>query len=213
MLTVGGQAVDFDRAQAWVQAYLNGAQGEFGYPSYDGYETNNEPDRLCDGDFLAPALLNVNVKIPSFADLQAMRHELEAVLVVIPSTMDLADAEMDVCQLVGNLYAILDPERRPRNVLGTTLAKVLHRKKPAIVPLYDRNVEKVYLESDGAPIPPATKRSWVDYMTLFTAAVRADLRAAPQEWSRLAALAPSGGPPVTRLRALDIVAWRLGATI
>jgi len=35
-------------AREWVRVYLNGARGQFGYPSYDGYRTNADSHRLCD---------------------------------------------------------------------------------------------------------------------------------------------------------------------
>lgn len=54
MLRVGGRTVDAVIAQEWVREYLNGRPGQFGYPSYDGYRTNEDSDRLCDGDLLAP---------------------------------------------------------------------------------------------------------------------------------------------------------------
>lgn len=131
MLSVGGREVDVAIAREWVREYLNGARGQFGYPSYDGYRTFSDDDHLYDGDLLAPVLLNVQVKIGSFADLCACRDELEVALADVPVDKDLADAEASTIAKVGSLFGVLDSESRPRNVRGTTLAKVLHRKRPA----------------------------------------------------------------------------------
>jgi predicted metal-dependent hydrolase len=59
MLRVGGRSIAADDARRLIEAYLNGARGQYGYPSYDGYRTNDDPNRLADGDLLAPVLLNV----------------------------------------------------------------------------------------------------------------------------------------------------------
>ena len=93
MIKVGGREVDPERARTWVDKYLNGEPGQFGYPSYDGYRTNEDPNSLCDGDLLAPTLLNVQVKIKSFADLCACRDDLEAAVGDVPVDVDLADAD------------------------------------------------------------------------------------------------------------------------
>jgi hypothetical protein len=89
MVRVGGREVAASVAREWVRTYLNGARGQFGYPSYDGYRTNDDPQSLCDGDLLAPVLLNVQVKIGSFADLRACLHDLEAALRYVPLDVEL----------------------------------------------------------------------------------------------------------------------------
>lgn len=210
MLRVGGRTVDPLIAQEWVREYLNGRPGQFGYPSYDGYRTNEDSDRLCDGDLLAPVLLNVQVKIRSFADLCACREQLESALRAVPTDIDLAVADKSALSSVGALFAVLDSTSRPRNVLGTTLAKVVHRKRPNLVPLYDEQVRRVYQDGDTAPLPPVTGRSWVNFMVLLAGRMQDDLNRALDFWDELTMMRPAGGPPVSRLRALDIVAWRLG---
>jgi hypothetical protein len=122
-------------ARDWVNAYVNDRRGQFGYPSYDGYRTNDDPYQLCDGDLLAPVLLNVQVKISSFADLCACRDQLDAALTSVPVDVDLVSADDAVLTRVGNLFGVLDSQPRPRSVLGTTLAMVLHRKRPSLSPL------------------------------------------------------------------------------
>jgi len=210
MLTVGGRQVEADTAREWVREYLNGARGQFGYPSYDGYRTNDDPDRLGDGDLLAPVLLNVQLKISSFADLCACREELEVALAKVPVDQDLAGADPAALVKVGSLFGVLDLALRPRNVRGTTLAKVLHRKRPAIVPLYDEQVRRVYQEGEHAPLPPVAGRSWVEFMTLLATSMQEDLNRQLDFWNDVRSLRPADGPPVSGLRALDIVAWRLG---
>lgn len=210
LIQIGGCEVVVDDAREWVGTYLNGATGQYGYPSYDGYTTNDDAVRLCDGDLLAPALLNVQVRIMSFADLCDCRDEVETALAGLPRNVELAAATDEVLELVGRLYSVLDSDHRPQSVLGTTLAKVLHRKRPELIPLYDENVRRVYQDGDGAPVPLVVGRSWVEFMTLLAAAMRDDLNRSVEVWDDFRRLAPRDGPPVSRLRALDIVAWHRG---
>ena len=210
VIRVGGREVESSVAREWVRAYLNGARGQFGYPSYDGYRTNADSHRLCDGDLLAPVLLNVQVKISSFADLCACRDELEAALRAVPVDVDLADADHAVLSSIGELFAVLDSDARPRNVLGTTLAKVVHRKRPSLVPLYDDQVRRTYQVGEQAPLPAVRGRTWAEFMALLAGSIKADLNRAPEFWDEVTTLRPEDGPQVSRLRALDIVAWRLG---
>lgn len=94
---------------------------------------------------------------------------------------------------------------------GTVLAKVLHRKRPRFVPLYDEQVRTVYQSGPDAPVKPPprrTRRAWRDFVVLYAAAVQDDLRREASLWSEIARLATE--PPITTLRALDIVAWKAG---
>lgn len=157
-----------------------------------------------------PVLLKMQVKIRSFVDLCACRDELESALRAVPADVDLAVADKYALSSVGDLFAVLDSTSRPRNVLGTTLAKVVHRKRPNLVPLYDEQVRRVYQDGDTAPLPPVTGRSWVNFMFLLAGRMQDDLNRALDFWDELTTMRPAGGPPVSRLRALDIVAWGLG---
>lgn len=209
VVKVGSREVDSAVARKWVRAYLNGARAQYGYPSYDGYRTNDDPHRLCDGDLLA-VLLNVQVKVSSFTDRCACRDELETALQVVPLGVDLADADQAVLSSLGELFAVLDSRSRPRSVLGTTLAKVLHRKRPTLMPLYDEQVRRRYQVGEQAPLPAVPGRTWAEFMALLAGSMKDDLNRALDFWDELTTLRPEGGPQVSRLRALDIVAWRLG---
>jgi hypothetical protein len=178
MVRVGGREVAAGIAREWVRAYVNGEPGQFGYPSYDGYRTNDDPMSLCDGDLLAPVLLNVQMKIRSFADLCGCRHDLETALRRVPLDVDLTSANDSALTSIGELFGVLDSTSRPRNVLGTTLAKVLHRKRPRLVPLYDEQVRRVYQDGDEAPLPYLVGRRWVEFMTVLASQMKRDLNEA-----------------------------------
>lgn len=126
------------------------------------------------------------------------------------SDVQLVDATPDHLSAIGACFGLLDSNRRPRGVQGTKLAKLLHRKRPALIPLYDEHIRSVYQDGAKAPVPKVRGRSWQDFMALLSAAIQSDLRRNPDVWSELARLTPAESEPITTVRALDIVAWGLG---
>lgn len=209
-LRIGGVVVDRDDALDRARRYLTDGAG-WAYPAYDAYERGRAAGPLTDADLLAPVLLNVNrMSIRTYEALQAVRAELDRQLARVPLDLDLADAAPDDLAVLGDLFAVLDGPG-VWGAKGTVLAKVLHRKRPRFVPLYDEQVRSVYQDGPDAPVPPPprrTRRAWRDFVELFAAAVQQDLRREADLWARIAAMAPD--PPITPLRALDIVAWRAG---
>ena len=92
---------------------------------------------------------------------------------------------------------------------GTIVSKVLHRKRPDLVPLYDSRIFEAYT-APGA-IPRATDRSWQDFMELLCMQMREDLQTEREAFAALERLAADEGKPVTQLRILDILVWRTAA--
>ncbi len=207
---IGGVMVDRGDALDHARRYLTDGTG-WAYPAYDAYERDRAAGPLTDADLLAPVLLNVNrMKIRTYEALQDKRAELDEHLARVPLDFDLADADTDELAVLGDMFAVLDGPG-VWGARGTVLAKVLHRKRPRFVPLYDEQVRGVYQNGEGAPVPPPprrTRRAWRDFVVLYAAAVQADLRREADLWAEIAALAPD--PPITPLRALDIVAWWAG---
>lgn len=208
-LRVGG--VDVDRAAASDKAaeYLSGA-GSYGYPAYDAFDGGAGAWRLSDGDLLAPSLLNVTVRIPAFYALSAVKPRLEAWLAEVPPDARLAEAAPEDLDRLRKLFAVID-DGLP-GVGGTTLAKIMHRKRPAFIPLYDRYVWRCYVGVENAPVPRAPHRTWQEFVPLLAAAMQDDLNRENDWLSRVAALA-AGPAPVTTLRVLDVVAWQAGRAL
>ena len=214
MIRVGGRQVEVGRAEGWVTSYFDGeanrgARKPFAYPAYDDLDTGSGPDQLNDGDLLAPTLLNAAPKIAAFFALQSVRSQLEDGLRQIPTTLTLQAAVADgsMVGLLGNLVSVIHG-RALRNVQLTTLSKVLHRKRPHFIPLYDKRVKACYL-GDGPryPIQPDGERTWATFAGLLGACMARDLTEQAEDWERLHALVPAGVSP---LRVLDVVAWNLG---
>jgi hypothetical protein len=187
--------------------YLDPRNG-YAYPSYDTLETNGSAE-LVDGDLLAPALMGVEIDRGRFRLLREMLPALEGVgdLPGVP----LQDADDDHVLCVAGIFGILDePRYAGRGVRGTIVSKVLHRKRPDLVPLYDSRIFEAYT-APGA-LARSTDRSWQQFMALLCAQMRADLQAEAAAFDELERLAAEHERPVTRLRILDILVWRTAAS-
>ncbi len=202
-------------AVAWLRDYTNeektiGSSAPYAYPAYDRYaEATNDPLRLTDGDLLAPVLLNVRLSVRSFYALQRCRQHLQEGLANEDLALPLAEIEDPerITAMVKPLYTALDdPASKPWGVKGTTLSKVLHRKRPQSLVLHDVWVHACYVGDDG-PVPRANERSWADYMTAVTHAIGNDIRSQQAKFDQLDKAADKPGA-LSHVRLLDILAWK-----
>jgi hypothetical protein len=188
--------------QTLLGDYLNPAYG-YAWPAYDTLETNGSA-ALVTGDLLAPALLEAHIDGARFGVLNEMFPQLARVGALPPR--ELAEATDDDITAVAALFEVLDAERyRRRGVRGTIVAKVLHRKRPDLVPLYDSRIDAGYRASGRIPHDP--HRSWVEFMDLLCRLMRDDLRQEEARFAELVAFAAERGARVTPLRILDILVW------
>jgi Family of unknown function (DUF6308) len=184
----------------------------YAYPYYDGLVTNADPDLLCTGDLLAPALLGAGVDVDRMHTLTALLPLLQRALDKLPPGIELIEADEVTLDLVAALYDPLDdPDVSDRDVKGSLIAKVLHRKRPSLVPLFDSKVRVFYQHEDCVPPAPKDGRSWRQYMRILVRAMQSDLRENADEFRRLVSLVPEYGPPLTPLRILDVVVWMSSA--
>lgn len=213
VVRIGGRFASLTEAEGWISEYFNPENrvcaNPYAHPAYDDYDSGSDPSELNDGDLLAPALLNAAPTVRAFYSLQRVRPELNSALARIPTDLTLADAvragSMPV--LLGDLVAVLDRPDRPVGASLTTLLKVLHRKRPTFIPLYDQFVGACYRGSGPAfPVRPARQRSWRDYAVAVTEAVSSDLSRQEAVFAHLQQRAPQ----VATLRLLDVLAWKLG---
>ena len=183
--------------------YLDVRNG-YAYPAYDTLRTNGSAE-LVDGDLLAPMLMGAHIDNGRFALLREMLPALEAVADLPAVQLHEADDDHVLC--VAGLFGILDePRYAGRGIRGTIVSKVLHRKRPELVPIYDSRIFEAY--TAPGVIPRATDRSWQHFMALLCAQMRDDLQAEEPAFAALEKLAADAGAPVTRLRILDILVWR-----
>lgn len=217
LLRVGARTLTLADAAGHVQAYVSGntrGAKPFAYPAYDGYPGSEGLD-VGPQDLLAPSLLNVPLRsLRTYYGLLDLVPRLNERLNGIPPQLALADAQGDALAHAADVFAVLDGPDAPVGASMTTLAKIVHRKRPAFLPLWDDHIAACYLRAgaDGGPrIQPDKRRSWRDFVALWLPELQADLREHREAWDALAGLTPQGGPSITPLRALDIVGWHLGS--
>ena len=76
--------------------------------------------------------------------------------------MSLEDADDDHVMCVAGLFGILDePRYAGRGVRGTIVSKVLHRKRPDLVPIYDSRIFEAYTAPGRAAAHPRSELAGV----------------------------------------------------
>lgn len=190
-----------------VREYVS-EYGRWSYPAYDGYLRDAPTDDVRQQDLLAASLLNAGQQpIPTYYGLLALLPEINRRLADPRLMGPLNEADDDTLEAIADLYGILD-EHPQHQVQLTKLSKVLHRKRPDLLPLYDENIRRCYFEfGDSVRVTPVKRRKDRARMLAWLPEVRKDLRDGLQTWNDLAALA--GNPTISPLRALDILGWRL----
>jgi len=212
-LHVGARPTTVAVAEQYVRRYLNTPTEHWSYPAYDGYPGSLGADVGLQ-DLFAPTLLNAPIrKLRSYYELEQALPELNERLRDVRDDVSLARATAEDIRTAARVFGIFDVRPDIHGVKLTTLAKIVHRKRPLILPLWDEHIERCYHTDPDAPVPYEKGRAWEEFAVAWLQAVKADLTATPEierAWRELAALTPPGGPTITPLRALDIVGWRLG---
>lgn len=207
---VGGAHTGFEAAHDHVQTYLNSPDAHGPYPAYDAYE-GGPSEFLSPADLLAPWLIGAPLAgIPTYDALVDNLPAVNAVLSAIPLETSLAGATYDDMRAVLDLYAFLDTHPMP-GVSLTTFSTLLHRKRPRLVPIFDKRIARCYLDIEGAPLKRDDRRSYAAFAQLWLRAVQRDLDSQFDAWSEFTTLTPLGGPQISALRAMHIVGTRLGA--
>ncbi|MCP1412932.1 DUF6308 family protein [Paenarthrobacter sp. A20] len=208
-LYVGGAQIDFEEARNFARRYFGSEGRTWSYPAYDSYPGHPGP-AVGHADLLAVALLNAHQKpVETYYGLESMLPIINGRLADPHLTGSLAEAGEQTIEALARLFGTLD-EHKPSQVGLTKLSKVLHRKRPELIPLYDKNIYSCYV-GEGRPLPEDDNRSWFNLAKLLMRAMKFDLESQIDSWRAIAALAT--GPAVTPLRAMDIIGWRLGAQI
>jgi hypothetical protein len=198
-----GGTLHIDDPEDLLLAYV-APDGPYAYPAYDHLVTNGSTE-LVDGDLLAPSLLDATVDYARFTMLKRMLPALHDGMALLPGTA-LEDTDDAGVAAVARCFAVLDDAVFVRaGARGTIVSKVLHRKRPDLIPLYDSRIWTAYTIS-GA-IGRGSHRPWVEVMQALCHSMRADLQNSRTELTALQELAASQGATLTLLRILDILVW------
>ncbi|WP_139194793.1 DUF6308 family protein [Arthrobacter sp. UCD-GKA] len=209
-LRVGGATMKWDDAVSYILEYTSNKNLTWSYPAYDGYPGHSSAE-LGLADLPAVSLLNAGQRaIISYYGMADMLPELNLRLEHPKVTGSFEDADSDTLEAIARLFDVAWEFPKP-HVRLTKLAKVLHRKRPQLLPLYDECIRQCYQEIGDPPIPTDPRRSRAGFLRALLPDIQRDLIDQLPAWEKLAALAPQDGPKVTPLRALDMVGWRLGS--
>lgn len=202
-LQLCGGTLPIEDGESLLLGYLDPASG-YAWPSYDTLVTNGSTE-LVGADLLAPVLLGAHIDVPRYRLLVDLLPELAAVeKLPAVSLQEASDADIDE---VAALFAVVDREAyRRKGVKGTILSKVLHRKRPDLVPLYDSRIYAAYT-AEGA-IHRDAQREWREFMAILLRHMRADLQREADSLRVLQDVARAErGADLTPLRILDILVW------
>lgn len=207
-LIVGGLEVSVEHAKELAWEYMN-QPGQWSYPAYDSYPGNGDRDSVGPQDALAAGLLNAGQNaLKTQYSLLKILQDIDPLLRSEYLTGTLDHASPETLSAIAELYGVLDGKKTPQLRL-IKLAKILHLKRPGLLPLYDGNIWRCYGKLGNKRMESVNGRPNREFMTAWLPHIQKDLKDGLQHWADIAALAPAGGPEVTPLRALDMVAWRL----
>lgn len=208
MITVGGLSAPQAELKQYATQYLQGP-GIWAYPAYDSYEGSGTR-AVREADLMAISLLNAGQEpLQSFYTLKRLLDPINEGLADPRLKGSFAEAGQDTIDAIADLAGILDDFAPTPEVRLTKLQKVLHRLKPELIPLYDQNIWRLYLQLGTRPVRQVKGRSYRDFALAWLPAVQDDLCRHMDFWQEITGLADPK-LPITPLRALDICAWKMG---
>ncbi|WP_395292389.1 DUF6308 family protein [Kitasatospora hibisci] len=198
-----------------AQRHLRDYTDPRGRRAFATYDRQGDPAVLEPVDCLAPALLSVPLGhrqvIPLFRPDGPGARLLRAMQAVLDDedcvTADFLDVDLDL-DLDGHAgpWVLVDralaASRDVAGVKAVAVSKILHRKRPRLVPIFDRSVHRFYT----GQTPPTG--AYQDTPRILWPLLQNDLRRHRAWLTELAApVTTPDGRPLSPLRAADIVIW------
>jgi hypothetical protein len=205
-------AIDDETGVAYVQQYFetlpDGRRRFTGsrFETYAGGGDTMDPDRITPADLMAVSMLSVHVPAQAAIGIgEDLAEEIESLLSQIPVEARLEDitdeqfaAWLDSGSPADTLWSLVRQRRNPWQVGPTTASKILARKRPHLIPIYDSIVAaKTDLPHSGP--------QWTRWFEAFQGDEGRDFA------DRLRSVREQAGVPhLSLLRVLDIVLWMDG---
>lgn len=176
--------------------WSGGSDETWAYRYFDAV-ADLEPDTVTAVDVLAAGALSVGLGKADLTWFWRAGVQLDALLAALPQNVQLADADGRTVELVQSLALMAAGSD---SVSVSLLSKVLHRKRPALIPMLDKATQDHY----RAQLPT---RGEAAYPSLVTT-LQADLRSNHEALERLGrALSAELKTTITPLRIVDIAIW------
>lgn len=204
-LVVGGRTVP--HAGALVRRYCglpdsDGRVERWGYAVFDAVPSSAS-DAVDAIDLGAIAALGVRLSQSMLDAVLGSASALGSAIASIPPDLSLEDAGDADLEAVRRAFADLSHADGPlRDVPIAVTAKLLHRKRPRLVPPYDRSIADWY----GDALGDRRSGKWPEILEVL----RGDLtsnRELLATWQTDLAVGLDGAVVPSRLRLLDIAVW------
>ena len=177
------------------------------YPYYDGVP-DADPDRVLPVDVMVTIAVNSYVTRADQVRTihRGMAARCDRLLAEIPRDADLlGDAPL------AEFRRLIHEAVQVRGVLIAVATKVLHRKRPAFIPMLDSVVLKHYLKAAGRPQWLDTKAqsgaTAAEPAMLVLEHFREDLSTARKPLEAMRSQLARQGFPLTPVRMLEILVW------
>lgn len=178
------------------------------YPVYDGVCVQQD-DELRPTEIVLSVMLNSRISGDTGALIWQHRREVERHLANIPAGVDLIDlpggAELPGIDAIARAFDSLCGLRRVK--LGTA-AKILHKKRPALIPIIDSRVYGYYHKR----VIHRWRRglSYGDQVAELVSHIHADMLSVENELRDLAKRMRANRTPLSHVRILDYFLWMAG---
>ena len=177
------------------------------YPMYDGVEVAQD-HKLRVVEIALSTMLNSRISGNTGGKIWLKRATVEASLSQIPSHIDLLDitpgepipAESAIEQAIDSMCEI------PRCKLAVA-TKILHKKRPGLIPIFDSVVEGLYWKSRLITSTCKQADSWGKYAIGLTHLVRADLESVREKIQELREALEKNHTPLTGCGILNALMW------
>lgn len=180
-----------------IQAKLDGLFSRW-YDLYDAVPVPRD-DTLRSEEIALCIMMNSRMSGNTGLAVWERREDIERGLRLIPADADLAA----VLVPWEGVQALFDPfQSIPRAKLGIA-TKILHKKRPGLIPMLDTLLQGHYHGRLGKARAKTLGGYGVNLMKLF----REDLMAVLPEVAALCEVAATQGKPVTPVRMLDHMVW------
>jgi hypothetical protein len=174
------------------------------YPMYDGVLVKQD-SKLTVPDIALCTMLNSRMSGNTGGEIWSARKEIEAGLAKIPAAVDLLDVPKGGA-IPGDqgLSAAVTAMCNLHRVKVSICTKILHKKRPALLPIFDGVVEGYYWPRY---CPSVRGRSYGDYVLALTACVHKDMLSVAPELRDLRNEMATNKTPLTACRILNVLTW------